>query len=321
MRANLNHNQDGVGVTRVSEELEKLVLRIQQQLAPKAEVLHNVRIKGRHSGTLRQIDVLVTERIGQYTINIIIDCKDYKRPIDVKGVEEFNGLLDDVGAQKGVLVCPCGFTEAAKKRASKYQIDLYSPVDTSSHKWQASVKIPALCDWRGVSIAFGVSVTSPLPFLLPYDFFTTAVAKDEAGNILGNPVKHLVTRWNEGDIIDELGETGDVPIFKDVQPFVDNGYGQQIPVNLYANMRIYRQLRYGQLPISKISGFKDELSGKVITNAFEIGLLDPEEIDRDWQLVKDESEVHPKAIVVLRGVICWDAESAMDSVIFGPKLS
>jgi hypothetical protein len=64
-----------------SVELEKLVQRIQQQLAPQADVSHNVHLEGRRTGTKRQIDVLVTEKIGQYEISIIIDCKDHRRPI------------------------------------------------------------------------------------------------------------------------------------------------------------------------------------------------------------------------------------------------
>ena len=33
-----------------------------------------------------------------------MDCKDYSDPVDVKGVEEFIGLLQDVGANKGGMV-------------------------------------------------------------------------------------------------------------------------------------------------------------------------------------------------------------------------
>ena len=97
-------------MTKSSVQLEQLVQKIQKQLAPQAEVLHNVKLPGRSSNEDRQIDVLVREKVGQYDINIIIECKDHKRPIDVKGVEEFAGLLNDVGAQKGVLVCPKGFS-------------------------------------------------------------------------------------------------------------------------------------------------------------------------------------------------------------------
>jgi hypothetical protein len=106
----------------------------------------------------------VLEKIGQYDIKIIIDCKDYKTPVDVKSVEEFYGLLDDVGAQKGVLVCPKGFTNTAKTRAEGFQIDLYSPVDTEAHKWRVKVTIPATCDFRNVKMSFGISMNAPLPF-------------------------------------------------------------------------------------------------------------------------------------------------------------
>jgi hypothetical protein len=78
-------------------------------------VQHDVRLEGRQSGVKRQIDVLVQEKIGQYEIKIIVDCEDHKTPVDVKGVEEFDGLLKDVGAQRGVLVCPSGFTDTVKR--------------------------------------------------------------------------------------------------------------------------------------------------------------------------------------------------------------
>ena len=149
---------------KASRELELLVARIQQQLAPKAEVLHDVKLDGRQSKRKRQIDVLVREQVGQYDIKIIIDCKDHKTPVDVKAVEEFYGLLDDVGAQKGVLVCPKGFTTTAKTRAEGLQIDLYSPVDTDAHKWSVKVTIPATCEFRNVRMSFKFSCSAPVPF-------------------------------------------------------------------------------------------------------------------------------------------------------------
>jgi hypothetical protein len=69
------------------QDLEKLVAAIQKQLAPASDVQHNVRLDGRRSGVNRQIDVLVSQKVGQYDIRIIIDCKDHKQPVDVKGVE------------------------------------------------------------------------------------------------------------------------------------------------------------------------------------------------------------------------------------------
>lgn len=172
-------------MTTPSRELELLVARIQQQLAPKADVRHNVMLDGRHSKRKRQIDVLVSEKIGQYDIKIIIDCKDYKSLVDVKGVEEFSGLLDDVGGQKGVLVCPRGFTSTAKTRAESLQIDLYSPVDTNAHKWKANVTIPATCDFRNVQMSFTITGSAPYPLKLAGNFFSNDMVFDKAGNSLG----------------------------------------------------------------------------------------------------------------------------------------
>ena len=41
------------------KQLEILIAKIQQELAPEATVSHNVKLMGRQSETLRQIDVLV----------------------------------------------------------------------------------------------------------------------------------------------------------------------------------------------------------------------------------------------------------------------
>jgi restriction endonuclease Mrr len=115
--------------------------KIQAQLAPGATITHNVKLTGK-SGVDRQIDVLVEQKIGQYEMRIVLDAKDHKAPVDINDVESFHGLLLDVGAHKGALVCPGGFTEGAKKRARDFEIDLYSPVDTDPHKWQAHVSAP-----------------------------------------------------------------------------------------------------------------------------------------------------------------------------------
>lgn len=299
-------------MAKQSVELELLVQKIQQQLAPQAGVSHNVMMDGRRTGAKRQIDVLVHEKVGQYDINIIIDCKDYKKPVDVKGVEEFAGLLDDVGAQKGVLVCPSGFTPNAKIRAAGLQIDLYSPVDTDPHKWQVSPTIPALCDFRAAGISFGVSCSAPLPFLIEPGFFSNNLVFDEQGNELGTCYGKIVQRWNNGEFVERLGVTENINIFGNLPVLTDNGYGQRCPVSLYVAIEVREQLFSGQLPVSQISGFKDEMTGHVITNAFSIGLLDPHEIDKEWDPIASEDQLEIKPVIRLQGLICWDANAGVE---------
>lgn len=47
----------------------------------------------------------------------IIDCKKRTKPIDIKDVEQFIGLVADTGANKGTIISSSGFTVGAKKRA------------------------------------------------------------------------------------------------------------------------------------------------------------------------------------------------------------
>ena len=194
------------------KDLEKLVAKIQQDLAPNAEVIHDVHLTGRKSGRKRQIDILVRDRIGQYEIQIVIDCKDYKKPADVKSVEEFHGLLDDVGAQKGVLVCPSGFSRTAKTRAEGLQISLYSPVDTDPHKWSINPAVPTICDYRSAVINFGISISGPYPFDMPHEFQYINPVTDAEGNSYGTMFDIAMSKWNKGELPIAPGNHGELKI-------------------------------------------------------------------------------------------------------------
>lgn len=286
------------------KELEELVAKIQRTLAPKAEVLHNVMLDGHGSKRKRQIDVLVRDRIGQYEFLIVIDCKDYKSPVDVKGVEEFHGLVQDVHAQRGVLVCPRGFTKSAKARAQSLQIDLYSPVDTDVHKWTARVTMPAICDYRSAAMSFGITASSPYPFQFKRDYYENAEVFDKDGASLGTPLAVASKRWSHGEFPSDIGDHDKINIYE-VQTFMDNGYGMRVPIELWVRLRVTGQLYFGQYPISKFSGFADQIKGGIIGNAFTIGMLDPEQVEKQWKKLDaiDEAPVEP--VIVMTGLISW----------------
>lgn len=299
-------------------DLEVLVAKIQQQLAPEAKVAHNAKLTGRRSGIPRQIDVLVQQNIGQYTMSIVIDSKDYKDPVDVKGVEEFQGLVDDVGVQRGVMVCPAGFTAAAKNRAKDLQIDLYSPIDTDPHKWTAKVTIPVVCDFRSAAIACGISRSAPYPFALKPDFLTSLRVYDAAGAELGTMFGTAIKRWNNGEFPMEPGEHHLLPIFAGGEVFVDNGHGRQVPIAAWATVHVSKQLFLGHIPISQISGFKDELSGDVITNAFTTGIFDPDEVMNKWEKIGAVETLPTAPFMILRGLLGWPEDHEIsDAFGFG----
>jgi len=122
------------------KRFEELVAKIQADLAGDAVVTHNDRIMGRRSGVLRQIDVSIKSRVGQFHLLIVMDCKDYQRPLDVKDVEDFIGLSQDVAANKAALVAMNGYSEAARRRAEDAGIELYRPLDTRGSRMEIACR-------------------------------------------------------------------------------------------------------------------------------------------------------------------------------------
>jgi hypothetical protein len=297
-------------LTKDSRALEQLVAKIQKQLAPRADVLHDVKLPGRESGVMRQIDVLVRERVGQYEIQIVIDCKDHKKPVNVKGVEEFDGLLRDVGAQKGVLVCPKGFTAAAKTRAEKLQIELYSPFDTDPHKWQVkNVAIPAICDFRSARMSFRFSSSASAPIRLAGDCYASSMVFDGEKKEIGTALQVATKKWDSGQFPSDAGAHENLNIFEASTVFINNGYEpplrMRIPVDITVSLLVERHLYYGPLPIPRISGFLDQFSGKVITNAFTFGLLDAEEVERDWLKLSSVEDAPVRPVITMSGLYVW----------------
>lgn len=292
-----------------SRELEILVAKIQAKLAPDAEVLHDVRLMGRESKRKRQIDVLVRQKIGQYEMLIVLDCKDYARPVDVKGVEEFHGLMADVGAHQGALVCPRGFSEAAKTRAEGLKIDLFSPIDTDPHKWQVNARMPTICDFREALYSIGIRTTAPLPFEFPADivgYFHKVVAHNKKKEELGVPGQIVQKKWENGEYPTDPGEHGEYPIFDEEEVLIDNGYGVLAPVNLTVSLLVQQKLFYGELPIDQVSGFRDELSGDVITNAFTIGLIDPNTVEKEWTQIASRDDLPRPPPLTVIGLIGYE---------------
>lgn len=91
---------------------------------PGATVRRNLRMMGKKSGKLRQIDILVERQIGDFKLKIVIDCKCYKRKVNVNDVDRFLGMLNDIRVSKGVLVTSKGYSKTAYNRAENESRDI-----------------------------------------------------------------------------------------------------------------------------------------------------------------------------------------------------
>src|SRR5262245_2897849 len=97
-------------------EFEELIKCLHEQLAPGGTVRRNDRILGR-SGRQRDLDVTIEQSVGLAPILVVVECKQWKRPIEIDKVEAFVTKVRDVRASKGVMISPSGFQEGAKSVA------------------------------------------------------------------------------------------------------------------------------------------------------------------------------------------------------------
>ncbi len=109
--------------------LEKIVGQLCSGIK-NAKVENNIKLVGK-SGTERQVDVFIRGNVGAFEVKILVDPKNHSTPVDIKEVESIVGMVEDVGANLGVIVCPSGFTDGAKNRASVSGIQLYEIYDQS----------------------------------------------------------------------------------------------------------------------------------------------------------------------------------------------
>ncbi len=301
------------GDTRLENELasqkdpkwkrfEALVAKVQSSFSPDAEVRFNEKVRGRHSGVLRQLDIVVRRNIGQFQIFIVVDCKDYSDPVDVKDIEEFIGLLEDVGANKGAMVAANGFTEAAKTRGGNSGIDLYRLVDAEQHDWQSYVSIPVACDFRGLGLCrFKIGGSDAMLQELASQDVKLIPLFDEDHQQIGTPLTILWERWNRREIPIEPGLYLDISV-ADTPVFIQASDGHFERIEIMADVNVMRNLYFGQLPLTKITGFRDEVSGHLLlpgNTEIITDWIDTIELERRWLKIPCLEALAIKPVMIL----------------------
>lgn len=127
---------------------ERQVCEALREHFPRAQIQKNARIKGRFSKRMRQIDVLIMEEAPIGITKVVVEAKLYKRKLNVKDVDAFAGFVDDVGADRGLLLTNTGYTRSAFRRAYYGPRDLELDVLTFAElqRWQAFGALPYVDD-------------------------------------------------------------------------------------------------------------------------------------------------------------------------------
>ena len=112
---------------------------------------------------------------------------------------------------------------------------------------------------------------------MPHDFYQQSQLYDHEGIHCGTALENPEEKWNNGKYPTEVGEHRDLPVLDRVTVKTDNGHGMIVLADFSVSLVVRKELYFGQFPITDLSGFKDEVRGGIITNAFTVGLLSPEE--------------------------------------------
>ncbi|SEP06022.1 restriction endonuclease [Mucilaginibacter sp. OK283] len=175
---------------------------------PNAQVVKDVKIRGRHSKRSRQIDIMITETVGGKEIKIAVDCKYYNKKADIKKVESFIGMLDDIGADKGLMISEKGYTESALQRAynnpQHLELDIYSLEDFKD-RFHGELAIPMAGENGAIIVApFGWIVDARrTPGAICY-LYQRGLTFDEAGEARELAYINFWDKKSGSDTLDNL---------------------------------------------------------------------------------------------------------------------
>lgn len=150
-------------------DLERVAALILTEVNPLRRVTHNARLRGRLTLVDRQIDVLIED--PDTNDRIVVDCKDWARPVDAPHAGAFATLLEDVDATGGLMICNRGFTAAASNLARAKGFRLASLHDIERTRWQVDALLPVV--WRRYWISEAQALLRVADLGTDHDFVAT----------------------------------------------------------------------------------------------------------------------------------------------------
>jgi Restriction endonuclease len=200
---------------------EQLAEQIARDVSPQATVTWNDYIYGHLTEKKRQIDVSIRWSEEDHNYLTIVQAKDWSTPADINTVGEFAGVVEDVRATRGILVCRSGFTEGAKTYARNKGISLYNLYDAQSRDWNLDLTIPLLWIDPQPQLDFNSTVHLDAGDSVPLFDGVPALSTDPAGNNLIQLDRTFEQLWNTDSIPQTIGRLHTVtlsePVFMLVQ--------------------------------------------------------------------------------------------------------
>lgn len=183
--------------------LETVVAMMHEYSGVKVE--KNVKLPARHGvkKRKREVDVLLTSTVAEYTVRIAIACRNEATKVEVEDIGAFIDLLNDVGIppQQGIFVSVKGFRKGALARAKDIGIRTFVLEGLTKDRLAAEVE---------KAFQFFVYLLPEITHIAVSNEIPSAdlafVFSDENQRYCGDVPDLVVSRWRQGEMIPKLGE-------------------------------------------------------------------------------------------------------------------
>ncbi|WP_350280461.1 restriction endonuclease [Kribbella sp. HUAS MG21] len=300
-----------------SAEFEQLVAKIVAELETTAVVTWDDHIVGKLSGRSRQIDVSIRRQDPDFLG--IIDAKDYStRPATIERIDALTGVMRDVEAQYGALVCSGGFSKSIYDYARNCGVSLFNVHDAQSANWSLELQIPIV--WTELTPL--VQITGEAYFeagdQVPDNFPMTT----DNGRTIINPLATFERRWNDGSLPQETGIIHRVGSAQPVQAMVlDASNDHQLrPVSGYGFVyTVQAKAWLGKFQPEECRGLVDYLDGEAFHASYLPDSAVPLQRDDEWMPIVD----HDQLAITSRGTVavCTAPVLISDAKMINPSVT
>lgn len=133
-----------------TNEFQQIVALIYSQIAPVGgRVTESALLREDGTGTEREVDVLVAHKIAGHEIKIAVECRDHTADQSVIWIDALIGKYSRLAVDKVVAISSSPFSEAAKIKAAKHNIDVITVNEALTTSWVEQVE-----RWKVITNSF-----------------------------------------------------------------------------------------------------------------------------------------------------------------------
>lgn len=120
---------------------QQLILAINRMLSSRAAKIEESKMLwDEKSEQNREIDIYIEDNVGPYKVSIGVECTAKKYKLDVRAVEQLIAKHESLGINRTVIVSTHGFTEPAKRYATKKGAEVLTFSAALRKNWPAMLE-------------------------------------------------------------------------------------------------------------------------------------------------------------------------------------